>query len=44
MTFSNLKNLVAIGEISAYLNSIDSKTYTLEEEFHCCMNKLKGII
>ncbi|CCJ30156.1 unnamed protein product [Pneumocystis jirovecii] len=41
MTFSNLKNLVAIGEISAYLNSIDSKTYTLEEEFHCCMNKLK---
>lgn len=39
--FLKLENLVAIGGINAHMDSVTLTVYTLEEEFHYCMNKLK---
>ncbi|KAG4305699.1 hypothetical protein PORY_000609 [Pneumocystis oryctolagi] len=39
---SKLNDLVAIGNVSACLDPRISMTHTLDEEFHCCMNRLKG--
>ncbi|EMR10770.1 hypothetical protein PNEG_00918 [Pneumocystis murina B123] len=44
MNSSKLKNLIAIGGINLDLESTDLLAYTLEEEFHFCMNKLKDYL
>ncbi|KTW30293.1 hypothetical protein T552_00768 [Pneumocystis carinii B80] len=44
MNSSKLKNLIAIGGINLQLESENLLAYTLEEEFHFCMSKLKDYL